>query len=219
MSLNQWRLRGVLACSVGPWVPSGIMSSLRDISAGDGRLASSKSLISPEWQANLAGASELRPASIDGSRRTRWKMLQQRESGNYRKGTLARWGVDERDPTGDRRLAEFCLSLPPEQLLKGGVNRYLARSALADRLPADVINAPRGYQFADWYENVDRAGLLRLVDRASAGAGDVLDLPRLRALAESWPLDGRWDSLAVIYAYRLTLLRGLAAGAFAAEVS
>ena len=37
-------------------------------------------------------------------------------TGNYNKGTLAGWGIDVRDPTADRRLVEFCLTVPLETI-------------------------------------------------------------------------------------------------------
>jgi hypothetical protein len=60
-----------------------------------------------------------------------------RRLGITRKGTLADGGIDVRDPTADRRLIEFCLSVPTEQFFRNGVPRALARAALADRVPAD----------------------------------------------------------------------------------
>jgi asparagine synthase (glutamine-hydrolysing) len=157
------------------------------------------------------------PAKDD--REMRWNLLQQHEPGNFRKGTLARWGVDERDPTADRRLADFCFALPPEQLFRGGVTRRLARVALADRLPASVLNGPRGYQYPGWYEGIDRAALDRVLNdlEGDAAAASLLDFPRLRALSSAWPSSG-WESLDVIVTYRLGFLMTLSAGAFANHV-
>jgi asparagine synthase (glutamine-hydrolysing) len=73
--------------------------------------------------------------------------------GNYNKGMLAGWGLDWRDPTADRRLVEYCLSVPMEQYLGAGERRWLGRRALSDRLPAAVLDAKdRGYQAVDWHE-------------------------------------------------------------------
>src|SRR5439155_11182972 len=77
------------------------------------------------------------------------------DPGNYNKGTLGGWGIDVRDPTADRRLIEFCLSVPTEQFFRGGVLRALGRDALADRVPPEVLNETRrGLQAADWHEGV-----------------------------------------------------------------
>lgn len=219
---NGWRLRGVLAASFAPWAPAPLWNALGRLASTDGGSGDELSLLRPEWRAEVEGAARAeagRGHDEQGSRRNRWRMLQSRDSGNYRKGALARWGIDERDPTGDRRLTEFCLSLPPEQLLANGVNRRLARTALADRLPESALDAPRGYQFADWYETIDRPALERMIARLAPGLEDdrVLDLDALRRLAASWP-DGNWDSLAVIGRYRITLLRALAAAAFTSRI-
>ena len=84
--------------------------------------------------------------------------MRRADTGNYSKGALAGWGVDLRDPTADRRLVEYCLSVPTDQYLKDGVPRALGKRALADRLPEAVINQRfKGYQSADWYEGLTAA--------------------------------------------------------------
>jgi asparagine synthase (glutamine-hydrolysing) len=47
-------------------------------------------------------------------------------------------GVEARYPFWDRRVVEFCLSLPVEQKLDGGWGRVVVRRALRDDLPASV---------------------------------------------------------------------------------
>ncbi len=219
--VNGWRWRGVLASSFAPWLPAAVWNGLSRVASADPGAPKRELLIRPEWRAELesvaAGAARVGHGE-EGSRRLRWRMLQMRDSGNYRKGALARWGIDERDPTLDRRLAEFCLSLPPEQLLSNGVNRQLARLALADRLPQSVLSSPRGYQYADWYETIDRSSLERQISRLEQRLGNesVLDIEGLRRLAGSWPEAG-WDSLQLLGTYRIMLLRALAAGEFASR--
>ena len=63
--------------------------------------------------------------------------------------------LTHRDPTADVRLLEFCLAVPTEQFLRDGMQRALARRALADRLPKQVLEEPRrGLQVADWHEDL-----------------------------------------------------------------
>ena len=84
--------------------------------------------------------------------------LQRVDPGNFRKAVLGELQVDHRDPTADVRLLEFCLSVPTEQFMRGGVQRSLARRALADRLPPEVLEEPRrGLQVADWHEDLTAA--------------------------------------------------------------
>jgi asparagine synthase (glutamine-hydrolysing) len=143
--------------------------------------------------------------------------------GNYNKGVLGGWGIDTRDPTADRRLIEFCLSVPMEQILRGGKLRALARRALSDRLPADVLNEPRrGYQAADWHEGLTkgRNALALEVQRLEEckPAARLLDLRRMRRLVEDWPTAG-WESDVVRIPYRLALLRGISVGHFLRKAS
>jgi asparagine synthase (glutamine-hydrolysing) len=216
---NGWRLRGVLASSFAPWVPASIWEGLNRVNGTvPGDLTSS--LLNPQYRGEVEAALSASDAQKEqGSRRNRWRMLQRIDSGNYKKVALARWGIDERDPTADRGLIEFCLSLPPEQLLSNGVNRRLARAALSDRLPPQVLNAPRGYQFADWYETLDRGSLEQLMEdcEATNGGASVLDFNELRRLTQSWPEAG-WASFPVIGTYRILMLRALAAAAFESEL-
>ena len=50
----------------------------------------------------------------------------------------AAFGIDWRGPFLDRRLAEFCLSLPGDQKLQNGLNRAVARRGLGGILPEKV---------------------------------------------------------------------------------
>jgi asparagine synthase (glutamine-hydrolysing) len=149
---------------------------------------------------------------------TRLWAIDRVDPGNYVKGWLGGWGVDMRDPTADRRLIEFCLSVPAEQFLAGGIPRSLARRAFADRLPTEVVRERRkGYQAADWHEGLT-AGLedLRMeVDRFAEidATTDALDTRRLAALAASIP-EGGWHDDLVTGSYRLALMRGVSAGHF-----
>jgi asparagine synthase (glutamine-hydrolysing) len=50
----------------------------------------------------------------------------------------AAFGVEPRYPFFDRRLMEFCLSLPPDQKLKDGWGRAVMRRAMSGDLPEGV---------------------------------------------------------------------------------
>jgi asparagine synthase (glutamine-hydrolysing) len=145
------------------------------------------------------------------------------DSGNLRKGMLAGWGLDHRDPMADRRLIEFSLSVPTDQYLRDGVQRALARRALADRLPQEVLQATsRGLQAIDWHESLTRSRT-RLSDEierlaACGPAARALDLDRLRDLVDNWPSDG-WERADRIQSYRSALLRGISVGHFLRRAS
>jgi asparagine synthase (glutamine-hydrolysing) len=148
--------------------------------------------------------------------------LREADPGNFNKGWLGHWQIDQRDPTADVRLLEFCLAIPAEQYFRNGVPKSLARRALSDRLPKVVLEEMRtAQQAADWYEGLtDIRGQVKLeLDQieACAPAKRTLDLPRLRKLVEQWP-NGGWEEYEVEFAYRWILLRGISAGHFMRRV-
>jgi asparagine synthase (glutamine-hydrolysing) len=65
-------------------------------------------------------------------------------------------GIVERDPTSDKRVVEFCLSLPSDQFVRNGQERYIIRRAMKGVLPDKVrLNTcARGFQSADWIQRL-----------------------------------------------------------------
>jgi asparagine synthase (glutamine-hydrolysing) len=63
-----------------------------------------------------------------------------------------RYGVIERDPTCDPRVARFCLSLPLDQFVQNGMDRALIRRSMKGLLPDTIrLNQRyRGVQGSDW---------------------------------------------------------------------
>lgn len=103
-------------------------------------------------------------------------------------------GYEVRDPLGDLRLLEFCLSLPSDQYLRDGVRRRLARKTLEDRLPTEVVwSKQRGRQCPEWFYRLNRRreaiteGVERL--QRSPFARRYLDLRRMKTIMENWPVD------------------------------
>lgn len=62
-----------------------------------------------------------------------------------------------RDPSRDKRVIEFCLSLPYDQYVRNGQERFLIRRAMKDILPDEIrLNiTTRGRQSADWIERLE----------------------------------------------------------------
>jgi asparagine synthase (glutamine-hydrolysing) len=153
----------------------------------------------------------------------RQSYLRRIDLGNFFKGYLGGWGIDVRDPTSDRRLVELCFSIPPQQFLKDGQLRSLARRAFADRLPKSVVQETRsGYQGADWYlglrANWDsvRDETERIAQLPAAAA--MVDTNRLRGLLDAGD-EVDWNSRQSESAYRLALLRGISGGHFLRRAS
>lgn len=103
-------------------------------------------------------------------------------------GYQARFGIESRDPTGDPRLARFCMSLPETQYLRNGRSRWLIRRAMQSHLPVEILeNRRRGVPAADWLERMvfrrdhiqNELALLGRIPMARC----AIDLARLARLA------------------------------------
>jgi asparagine synthase (glutamine-hydrolysing) len=224
------RWRGVLANTFGPWCPPTLWGWVCKIGKGYRPDVTDYTAIHPRRVDELDLRARARARNHDFAARP-WKdgfemrlhCLQTVDSGNHQKGALGGWQVDFRDPTADVRLLEFCLAVPTEQFLHNGMLRSLARRALADRLPKQLLEEPRrGFQVADWHEDLAAArdSVVDELDRLEAcpPAAAALDLPRLRRLMENWP-SGGWERNDVIMHYRYALLRGIATGHFLRRVT
>ena len=217
------RWRQMLAHSLAAWTPQALWSQWKNWRGGGWNLAD-YSAINPAFMAQMGTAARARRAGVDltyrdvaDGRSTRIRALQLIDIGEYSLGAN-HMGLEPRDPTSDRELVEYCLAVPESQYLRDGKTRWLLRRAMADRLPAEILDSrSRGLQGADWYESVAgelpriRAELERL--EAHPTAGRYLDLPALKASLEDWPT-ADWHSTQLEKRYRLKLLRGLSAGAF-----
>jgi asparagine synthase (glutamine-hydrolysing) len=149
-------------------------------------------------------------------------MLFRVDVGPFLAATAAGWDVDCRDPTADRRVVEFCLSLPEDQYFRQGMSRRLVRKAFAARLPVEVLEQTiKGTQAPDFHERVEKSrdDLLAEIDSManSPMALRCLDLPRLRRMLENWP-ESDWRNPDRIGEYRSALLRGMAMGRFILHV-
>jgi asparagine synthase (glutamine-hydrolysing) len=133
-------------------------------------------------------------------------------------GVSLGWGISLRDPMQDKRVFEFCLSIPVEQYLVGGQSRSLVRRAMRDRLPREVLACTtRGLQSADWYLTMgsrrkEMAEELRRIAQSHL-ARELLDLDRLQHLLDTWPASG-YERAEVSDSWHLALSRGLACGMF-----
>ena len=153
----------------------------------------------------------------------RLQVLTHSDGGNYFKGILGEWGLSIRDPTADKRVLEYCLSVPAAEFTRGGTPRSLARRAFADRLPSLIRTSNRrGYQSADWYETIAanlpavRAEIAAIT--RNPASGEAIDLSWLGATAESFPSRGP-AMPDVTMRYRYGLLRAVSAGHFMRKVA
>ncbi len=227
---GQMNWKSALRQSIGPYVPTPLWLWLNRIRWHRYLDVTVYSAINRERLKQLDLATRARARGLDMTHRprrdafaTRLWALRRVDLGNYYKGTLGGYGIDLRDPTADTRLIEYCLAVPGEQFLSGGVQRALARRAFADRVPAAVpIERRRGLQGADWHERLGAAKaqvseeVARMDDCAPAAR--ALDVGRLRRLVSNWP-DTGWDTNEVVTSYRVALLRAVATGHFLRQAS
>src|SRR5579862_9379296 len=217
--------RGVLANTFGPWCPKTLWLWLNELASARGSEIGDYSAIHSQRLAEIDISARARMRELDIAYRP-WKdgfskrlwLLRRFDNGSYTKGVLGGWQIDERDPTADVRLLEFCFAAPTEQFLSHGEQRVLAKRALADRLPQLVLNEPRkGLQAADWHERLSavRPEVSDELDRldACAPASRALDLRKMRQLVEHWPTEG-WERDDIVDSYRCALLRGISTGHF-----
>ena len=114
---------------------------------------------------------------------------------------LAEWGIDVRDPTGDRRVVEYAFSLAASQLLSPRSPRPAYEAAFGARVPAAVVEGRRrGVQCADWLE-LYRPDYVRPALRAYARnplVAELIDTDAAERLFASWPDQGA-GSRAILY--------------------
>ena len=83
-----------------------------------------------------------------------------------------------------------------------------------------MIDAPlRGYQAADWFARLDRAGAMAVLEEISASKSvrELIDLGALRRAIDDWP-DTATHSFGHIAAFGRTVTNALFVGIFLAEV-
>lgn len=223
---NSWTWRRVASSAIGPLLPPHWLERIR-------RLANGKS---PPL--DLLAYAALNPALVDDPgyrahldhldhglhlppiRSTRDRVVRVlRHSdvmGLTQKGQLARFGVDQRDPTADRRLVELALAMPPHLLLRNGQTRWIYHQAFGARIPDGIRFQPgKGLQGADWPTRIEQARgtLAEELGRATPAAAALLDLASLNALAAQPTGTGRVTD-AQRYDQRIKLLRGIAVAHF-----
>lgn len=211
------RWQGLLYSSFGPWLP-GLAADLVERLFLGAPPPRDIHYVRSEWIAGRASGWS-RPALSGNPFADRLAMIRQLDFGLHRKGLLAQTGIDERDPTADRRLVELCLSMAPEELLKDGTYKPVARAALSDRVPKQVLDLSlRGYQGADWAARLNRNNMFDAVEEiATSSAADMLDLEAMRRAINSWP-DRNFDESTKLFRVGRKLTDALAAGMFIREV-
>jgi asparagine synthase (glutamine-hydrolysing) len=216
---NWMRFPALLRSSFGPFIPR-----LRRSRSAALHSLQRYSMIHPAFL-SAAGVADIveafdregRSRSKGDSRHLRAAAFLRQDKGASNAGASMS-AADSRDPTADKRLAEFCLAIPDEQFLRDGQRKYLLRRAFAERLPPMILEERRkGMTGADWHLRVApyRDRFAEAVERIAQSpiAQTCLDIPRMRRAVDHWPENG-WSGAAVIHEYRLGLCRAISAGEF-----
>jgi len=182
------------------------------------------SVANPRFAESIGLTARMREAHHDptfvtsDTRQIRLRMLKpgRNNMGSVVQCMAAGFGLEIRDPTIDKRVLEFCLSIPDRQYGRGGQSRLLVRRAMNGLMPREVLwNPRRGIQLSDLGERLRResADVRNAIERIERGdaARELLDLDRIRkALLVS--ADTRFDH--GFLATANTAIRGLAVGLF-----
>jgi asparagine synthase (glutamine-hydrolysing) len=183
------RWRGILFNSFAPSLPDWLRLGLIDVFQ-DSKDRADLTFLRHEHSAMIdRGEKDMFRPSGD-TYRDRWRYLGMLDYGTNRKGSAAESGIETRDPLSDRRLIDFSLRLPRNQLLANGESRPLAKRALADRVPPEVLHLrKRGYQSADWFNQLDRNAFAEMIEEIAPchSVQELVDIPRLKQVIADWP--------------------------------
>jgi len=151
-------------------------------------------------------------------RELRWSMMHRPHPADRHAYLQSRAPHEMLDPFRDRRMAEFTLGTPERQFQRDGIDRWLARRVLADRLPPEVLTQTRrGIQNGEWYHlaSLRREATAEAVERMARSplANRVLDVPFLKSLVDSWPEDAE-SAMHSEVEHRHMLEYGVAVGSF-----
>jgi asparagine synthase (glutamine-hydrolysing) len=135
-------------------------------------------------------------------------------------GGEAVFGFDQRDPTSDRRLIEFCLALPEKYYLADGIDRRLARLGTKHLLPEAIrMDTRLGLQDVDWAHRAiqDRESIRSAYEkfRSDPDVSRYLDIDQIEKLwkdfeGSDWSKMNRRSAVK----YQLAMLGPLHAGNF-----
>lgn len=126
----------------------------------------------------------------------------------------ARWGVELRDPTADRRVVELAVTQPEWWRRHDGTWRAIVRAAMRDALPGEIVDRPTvGAQQPDWFDLLTdgRTEVLEELEelRGHPASCEVIDVARLERLVGSWPGRDRMADPHVVNEYKQALSRSL----------
>jgi asparagine synthase (glutamine-hydrolysing) len=119
-------------------------------------------------------------------------------------------GMQRRHPYFDRRLVEFCLSLPAEQRLARGVDRIVQRRAVEGLVPENIrtrlTKSIWTENTADRVRNDERSKLVELAELRDSRVGEFVEMSVVRAACRQ-VLEGSADQRTVAEIWVVCALR------------
>jgi len=100
-----------------------------------------------------------------------------------------KYGYTTRHPLLDKRILEFCMGVPPEEVMKDGWKRSLFRRALKGVLPEKVRLRKCKSCFSTPYVGYIRSGhsfIQRVIDQKNSTAWDFVDRGQLQAMNDAF---------------------------------
>jgi len=213
-------VRHILHATLGPAIPHGLRSIIFQASGIRTPRVEDLAPLRPEFAKETGAFEHFRQNMYyrgGDSRAFRVRLLQRQDRGLPMDYLIRRFGVATTDPTSDRRVVEFCLSVPDEQYILRGETKSLIRRAMRGLVPDAILDSKIvGRQGGGWYSALTKARPeiyqeLSILEK-SALASHCLDLKRMRRLVDQWPTDWRSPEAYILYAGCLN--RGLAMGRF-----
>ncbi len=127
----------------------------------------------------------------------------------------ARFGIEERHPFHDRRLYEFLMALPAEQLARDFRRKYILRNAMRGLVPDSVLARRDKGDFSILFiRALEKMGGERFFDSMTLESAGWIDRPKFQAAyrnliknyqhSNMWPL---WTVFAIELWYRMIILK------------
>jgi asparagine synthase (glutamine-hydrolysing) len=221
---------GLLAMSFGPLVPARLWAWMMERRGREpshtADLAFLRRTSSYVQQASAAAESlgyslYSKPPRL-GWALSRYLFMQDIDSAPMYHDVRRRFGLEVRDPTAARRVAELSLRLTPEHFFDGGQTRLLARRLLRGRVPDEVVYERRkGLQATNWLASalLAKEEFGRELDRIDEDAklSQLIDTEALRRFLELWPSEG-WGDMSQMQLYRQRFTSTVALGRWARRI-
>lgn len=184
------RWRRILHMAIRPLLSEAMRATLDRSRSSEPHTIFDYILVRPEFlrEHGLDAARAVEFGESSDSRTVRIARLRRFDVGMMAASFRSLTGIITTDPTADRRVAEYCLSVPVEYFVQDGVPRSLIREAMKGLLPEQLrMELRRGTQASDVLVHLAAEGAAIRAEVERMSEMDVLrralNLPELLGLA------------------------------------